>query len=107
MSLGPGEDGLGGVYHPAALELAASVDLLIHDAQMLPQELAAGAAYGHSVADYAVGLARRAQARSVSLFHHRHDRTDDALDELGRRLRAASPHGLEVTVAAEGAAIGL
>jgi hypothetical protein len=34
----------------------------------------------------------------VLLFHHRPDRTDDELDELGRRL-AGSP--VPVTVAAE------
>jgi phosphoribosyl 1,2-cyclic phosphodiesterase len=54
---------------------------------------------GHTVADYAVELARHAGTRSVVLFHHRHDRTDEALDGLARRLGSASP---KVTVAAEG-----
>ena len=39
-AFGPGPDGLG-EYHAAALELAADVDVLVHDAQLLPQELAA------------------------------------------------------------------
>jgi phosphoribosyl 1,2-cyclic phosphodiesterase len=88
--LGPGEDGLG-AYHPAALELAADTDLLVHDAQLFPAELASEASFGHSVADYAVALGARAGARAVVLFHHRPDRTDDALDELALRLQGARP----------------
>jgi phosphoribosyl 1,2-cyclic phosphodiesterase len=49
--------------------------------------------------DYAVALAERAGARQVVLFHHRPDRTDDALDQVARRF-AASP--VPVLVAAEG-----
>jgi ribonuclease BN (tRNA processing enzyme) len=95
---GPGPDGWG-AYHPAALELAADADVLVHDAQLLPGELAAEAAFGHAAADYAVELARRAGARRVVLFHHRPDRTDDQLDALARRL-ADGP--VDVRVAAEG-----
>ena len=97
--LGAGEHGFG-VYHPAVLELADGADLLVHDAQLLPSELAADAAFGHSIADYAVELGRRAQAGSVALFHHRHDRTDDALDLLAARFADGPPR---VSVAAEGA----
>jgi phosphoribosyl 1,2-cyclic phosphodiesterase len=85
--LGPGDDGLG-ARHPAALELAHRADALIHDAQLLPDELAAEADFGHAAADYAVGLAREAGARRVVLFHHKPSRTDDALDALGARLGA-------------------
>ena len=38
-ALGPGEDGFG-EYHPAALELAHGADVLVHDAQLFPEELA-------------------------------------------------------------------
>ena len=55
-TLGPGEDGWG-EYHPAALELARDTDVLIHDALLLPDELAAEADFGHAVADYSVQLA--------------------------------------------------
>ena len=94
---GPGPDGWG-EYHPAALALARDVDLLIHDASLLPAELAAEASFGHAAADYAVGLARHAGARTAVLFHHKPDRTDAALDALGARL--AGP-GAPVVVAAE------
>jgi hypothetical protein len=45
-ALGPGPDGWG-EYHPAALALAAGVDLLIHDSFLLPDEVAAQASFGH------------------------------------------------------------
>ena len=76
--------------------------MLVHDAQLFPEELASEARFGHAVADYAVELGRRAGTRSVVLFHHRHDRTDEALDALAERFRGASP---EVIVAKEGAVL--
>ena len=101
-ALGPGPEGWG-EYHPAALSLAAGVDLLIHDAFLRPDEVAAEASFGHPAADYAVGLARRAGARRVLLAHHKPDRTDDALDELAARFRDDP----RVSVAAEGQVIDL
>lgn len=89
-SLGAGPDGYG-EYHEAALELAADSDLLVHDAQLLPEELAAEASMGHSCGEYAIELARRAGTRSVLLFHHRPDRTDDQLQEIGAGLDATQP----------------
>ena len=76
-ALGPGPDGFG-EYHDTALELARDTDVLIHDAQLFPEELLAFAGYGHAVADYAVELGRHAGARSVALFHHHPERTDDS-----------------------------
>jgi phosphoribosyl 1,2-cyclic phosphodiesterase len=103
-TLGRGADGFG-TYHPAALELARDTDVLVHDAQLFPAELDAEADFGHAVADYAVALARHAGARSVALFHHRHDRTDDALDGLARRLGGASAPA--IGVATQGAVLEL
>jgi phosphoribosyl 1,2-cyclic phosphodiesterase len=97
-ALGPGPDGWG-EYHAAAVELAAGADVLVHDAQLLAEEVTAEAAFGHAAADYAVALACRAGARQVVLFHHRPDRTDDALDQLAERFAAAP---VPVMVAAEG-----
>jgi len=97
-ALGPGPDGWG-EYHAAAVELAAGADVLVHDAQLLAEEVAAEAAFGHAAADYAVALAERAGARQVVLFHHKPDRTDDALDRLVQRFAAAP---VSVMVAAEG-----
>lgn len=102
-SFGPGPDGCG-EYHPAALELAASTDVLVHDAQLLtPEELAAEARFGHASADYAVELGHRAEAREVVLFHHRPDRNDGALDQLARRFQSAPG----VSLAAQNAVLRL
>ncbi len=104
-ALGPGQDGLG-EYHPAALELARDVDVLIHDAQLLGPEQAREAAFGHAFADYAVALGARAGAGEVVLFHHGHDRTDEELDALAQRLGDDGPGGRDrprVSVAREGA----
>jgi phosphoribosyl 1,2-cyclic phosphodiesterase len=87
--MGPGPDGWG-EYHPAVMDLARDVDLLIHDAHLVPEELAAQASFGHAAADYAVELGRRAGARRVALFHHRPDRTDEALDELVGRFACST-----------------
>jgi phosphoribosyl 1,2-cyclic phosphodiesterase len=102
-ALGPGPDGWG-EYHPAALELATGADVLVHDAQLLAEEVPAQAAFGHAAAEYAVELARRAGARKVVLFHHQPGRTDDELDQIARRFAAAP---VPVTVAAEECVIDL
>jgi phosphoribosyl 1,2-cyclic phosphodiesterase len=100
---GPGPDGLG-AYHDAAVELARDADLLIHDAQLTAEEVPAEAAWGHAAAEYAAGLAARAGARRVALFHHKPSRTDDELDAIGQRF-AAGP--VPVLVAAEGQSVEL
>ncbi len=101
--LGTGPDGWG-AYHPAALELAAQTDMLIHDSQLLTSaELDAEGRFGHAISDYAVGLGARCEAHRVVLFHHRPDRTDEALDALARRYEGTA----EVSIAAQGTVIAL
>jgi ribonuclease BN (tRNA processing enzyme) len=100
--LGPGPEGWG-EYHPAALTLAAGADALVHDAFWFDAEATGEAMFGHTTADYAVELGRRAGVRRVVLAHHRPDRTDDELDRLADRFRADPG----VMVAAEGTVIDL
>jgi phosphoribosyl 1,2-cyclic phosphodiesterase len=100
---GPGPEGWG-EYHPAALDLAAGADLLIHDSFLLAREVAAEAVFGHAAAEYAVGLGRRAGVRRVMLAHHKPDRTDDELDELAARFAGGMP---AVVVAAAGGILNL
>lgn len=101
-SLGPGADGCG-EYHPAALELAAGADALLHDAQLLPEELAAEGCFGHSSVEYPVALGERAGAHRVVLVHHHPERTDAALESLAARM-AGKP---AVSVAAQGSLLEL
>jgi phosphoribosyl 1,2-cyclic phosphodiesterase len=100
-ALGPGPDGIG-AYHPAALELAADADVLLHDAQILPAELASDAQYGHAVTDYSIALGARAGVDRVLLFHHRPDRTDAQLDALAEDVA-----GRGAELAMQGTTLGL
>jgi phosphoribosyl 1,2-cyclic phosphodiesterase len=98
LALGPGPAGVGEL-HDAAVELAAGVDLLIHDAQYAADELPRLAYLGHSCPEYAIALAEAAGARQVCLFHHAPQRTDDEIDEMVGRL----PGGpVPILIAAEG-----
>jgi phosphoribosyl 1,2-cyclic phosphodiesterase len=91
---GPGPDGFG-EYHAAVRTLADSVDVLIHDAQLVSEELAAEASFGHAAAEYAVELGIQAKVGRVVLFHHSPERTDDELDSIAKRFAAS-----DVTVTA-------
>jgi phosphoribosyl 1,2-cyclic phosphodiesterase len=102
-ALGPGRDGLG-PYHESAIALCAGSDLLIHDAQHTAEELAEVASFGHSAADYAVGLARRCGVPRVLLFHHDPNRTDDEVDVIEASLGCTD---IRVDAAREGDTIEL
>jgi phosphoribosyl 1,2-cyclic phosphodiesterase len=101
-ALGDGPDELG-EYHQAAMSLCQDADVLIHDAQLVREELAAEAYFGHSAAEYAVELALRANVGEVVLFHHKQSRTDDELDTLAERFLGPQV----VTVAAQHTVIEL
>jgi phosphoribosyl 1,2-cyclic phosphodiesterase len=103
INFGPGPEGMG-EYHRNALELAAGVDLLIHDAQYTRADFGPRAHYGHSTVEYAVGLAERAGARRLLLFHHDPPRTDAEIDAIVAGLRNGR---VPVEAAAEGMTIDL
>jgi phosphoribosyl 1,2-cyclic phosphodiesterase len=103
LSIGPGADGLGEI-HPVALELAADVDLLIHDAQFLATEFPAVSYLGHAAVEYAVALATAAGARRLALYHHAPERTDAEIDDIVRSVRGAP---METFAAAEGMSVRL
>jgi phosphoribosyl 1,2-cyclic phosphodiesterase len=102
-ALGNGPDGLG-VYHENALELAAGVDLLVHDSHLRAEEVPAEGSFGHAAAEYAVRLGELAGARRVALFHHRPERTDT---EVARTVGRFCGRDLSVLAAEEGATIAL
>ncbi len=104
QAIGPGRSGVGAI-HPAALELANEVDVLVHDAHFTRCEFEAFSHYGHSCADYAAELAAAAGARRLLLFHHHPDRTDDEADAIVAATRAWA--GVAVDAAEEGMVIDL
>jgi ribonuclease BN (tRNA processing enzyme) len=84
--------------------LASGVDLLIHDAQHTAAEFASKSFMGHSAVEYPLGLAQKAGARKVLLFHHDPPRTDDEIDAIVAGVRGGP---VPVDAAAEGAVIQL
>ena len=104
LMMGPGPDGFG-PYHEAAVELCRGVDLLIHDAQYTASELPFRLNFGHSAADYAVGLARHCGVGRVLLFHHDPDRTDAEVAAIERAMRRGED--VSVDAAREGETIWL
>lgn len=105
QSLGAGVAGLGAL-HPAAVELATDVDLLIHDAQFTVAEFATRSLYGHSAAPYAAELARQSGARRVLLYHHDPNRTDDQVAAITVDARRRHP-SVVIDAATEGTVIDL
>jgi ribonuclease BN (tRNA processing enzyme) len=68
----------------AALDLAAGVDALVHDAQFVAGEEAVAEDYGHALVSDAVELAEKAGAGELWLFHHSPGRTDEQVDDIAR-----------------------
>ena len=98
LALGAGPDGLG-ARHPAALELAVGVDVLVHDAQFLADQFPGVGYLGHASVEYAIALAAEAGVRQLVLFHHAPDRTDEQIDTI---VATSTNAALPVRAAAEG-----
>lgn len=84
----PAMAGGGWTTREAMIELCRGADLLIHDAQYLPEEMPRHASWGHSSYEHAVDLAGEAGARQLLLFHHDPNRTDEQMDQLQWRAQA-------------------
>lgn len=79
------------------LELAGDVDLLIHDGQYTDEEFEQRTTWGHCTVDYAVQVAAQAGSKKLMLFHHDPAHSDDELDMLLQKARAA-PRADEIPV---------
>ena len=106
------EPALGAVKFPIAAkwtsgyELAAGVDLLIHDAQYTRDEYRDHVGWGHSALEDTIRFAELAGVRRLVAFHHDPAHTDDDLDRmLSKRKDATS--SLEITPGTEGASFEL
>src|SRR3954471_14577075 len=96
------EDPFSGKTNPV-IELAMGADTLIHDAQFMKSDYKP--TWGHSTIESAIDVAAAAKVRRLVLYHHDPDRSDDALDHIGRdaqKLGRERSSGLEVVVAREG-----
>jgi ribonuclease BN (tRNA processing enzyme) len=70
----------GGLSRAKYIEFCQGVDLLLHDAQYTEEEYKFTRGWGHSNFGDATDLAIEAGVKSLGLFHHDPDRTDNDLD---------------------------
>lgn len=92
-------------FDKAVRQLAAGADLLIYDAQYLPEEYAARRrGWGHSHWREAVNVVMESGAKELVLFHHDPDHNDACIDQIVKearnyypRIRAAA-EGMEVNI---------
>lgn len=96
----------GGHRFPDFVKFVDRADLLIHDAQYLPEEMPAHRGWGHSTYEEAVHLALEAGVKTLLLTHHDPSRTDEQVRNIvkrARQLAAASGGTLTIDGAREGA----
>jgi phosphoribosyl 1,2-cyclic phosphodiesterase len=100
----------GGSRFPDFVNFAQGADLLIHDAQYLPEDMATHRGWGHSSFEEAVHLALEAGVKSLLLTHHDPGRTDAQVREFVSRARQmvqVSGQALTVDAVREGDEISL
>jgi phosphoribosyl 1,2-cyclic phosphodiesterase len=91
----------------SGFEIAADVDLLIHDAQYDDDEYAGRVGWGHSSLRDALAFAEAARARRVIPYHYDPAHTDVDLDERFERAHGDAPLPFELLPALEGASFEL
>jgi len=90
----------------SGFELAAGVDLLIHDAQYDNADYLAHLGWGHSTVAQSVAFAEETGTRHLLAFHHDPAHDDDRLDAIYARDEiTAQP--FKITAAREGATFEL
>ena len=87
------------------VELCRNADLLIYDTQFTPAEYRQKPHWGHSTPDDAIAVAREAGVKSLALYHHAPNRSDDEQDQIladYRSALAAAGDPLQLFAAREG-----
>ncbi|CAB9504762.1 Ribonuclease Z [Seminavis robusta] len=86
------------------VDFLKNVDLLIHDAQYTAEEYKGKTGWGHGTIEYVVDIAMAAEVKTLVLFHHDPQRTDEQVDRLVQlaqeRVRQANST-LQVMAAAD------
>jgi phosphoribosyl 1,2-cyclic phosphodiesterase len=91
---------------PEFVEFVRGCDLLIHDAQYLPEEISERRGWGHSTYEEVVALAAEAKVHNLLLTHHDPGRSDAGVEKivtLAREMVAAHGNPHYVDAAREGA----
>lgn len=93
------------VFDKSVRKLAEGADVLIYDAQYLPEEYEASKrGWGHSHWREAVNIVMESGARELVLFHHDPDHSDECIDKVVTKAREYYP---KVRAASEGMEIQL
>lgn len=82
---------------PKLVELSRGAEYLIHDCHFTPEEYESHRDWGHSSYQTAVALAREAEVRTLVIYHHAPEHTDDQMDEILARVRDEWPHVIAAT----------
>jgi ribonuclease BN (tRNA processing enzyme) len=83
---------------------ARDVDLLVHDAQYVDEDMPIKHGWGHSTMNQVLELGRMSTCKRLALYHHDPEREDKSLDRMGAEASAwwkQHVGGGEVLVAAE------
>ena len=86
----------------SGFELAAGVDLLIHDAQYTAEEYPSHIGWGHSALPDAIRFAAAASVKRLVLFHHDPSHSDAQLDALFRKTISSKEVPFEIIPGTEG-----
>ena len=77
----------GGVQYKDYMEFSLGADLLMHDAEFIPEEYEARILWGHSMFTDVLDLALDAGVKKLGLFHHNQERTDREIDNIVETCR--------------------
>jgi phosphoribosyl 1,2-cyclic phosphodiesterase len=83
------------------VDLCMGADFLIYDTQFTPDEYRSRPHWGHSTPDDAIEIAMAAKVKTLALFHHAPERTDDQQDAILAETRGKVGSDLEVVAAYE------
>jgi phosphoribosyl 1,2-cyclic phosphodiesterase len=82
--------------------LCRGADYLIYDTQFTPEEYRQKPHWGHSTPADAIEIALAAKVKTLALFHHAPERTDEQMDSILQRTRSITDGtGLAVVAASE------
>lgn len=91
------------------IQFCQEADLLIHDAEYFSQEeYQQKKGFGHSLVQHVLDLAGKSRVKSLGLFHHSSERTDDEIDFLIKGFASSrSEYGFDVFAVAQEMEINL
>jgi ribonuclease BN (tRNA processing enzyme) len=88
------------------IELLRDCDLVLYDTMYSEDEYLEKMAFGHSYPEYAIALCKEAGVKTLALFHHLPDATDEQLDALEAHWRTHVHPRVIVAKEGEGMEVG-